>query len=102
MASWASARARARSIARSYHAPGAAPERRASRRASRGAGPMLTAVPMEHTDPAQLGFDPERLERVLGAIDADIAATRPRRATQSGRRLAPDAVFATMSVGKQF
>src|SRR5436853_458239 len=76
MASWASARARARSIARSYHAPGAAPERRASRRASRGAGPMLTAVSMEHTDPAQLGFDPERLERVLGAIDADIAAGR--------------------------
>src|SRR5438876_5342096 len=122
MASWASARARARSIARSYHAPGAAPERRASRRASRGAGPMLTAVPMEHTDPAQLGFDPERLERVLGAIDADIAAGRcdgvalcvARRGRvalrahrgvadrTSGRRLASDAVFATMSVGKQF
>ena len=83
---------------------------------------MLTAVPMEHTDPAQLGFDPERLERVLGAIDADIAAGRcdgvalcvARRGRvalrahrgfadrTSGRRLAPDAVFATMSVGKQF
>ena len=83
---------------------------------------MLTAVPMEHTDPAQLGFDPERLERVLGAIDTDIAAGRydgvalcvARRGRvalrahrgfadrTSGRRLASDAVFATMSVGKQF
>jgi CubicO group peptidase (beta-lactamase class C family) len=77
---------------------------------------------MEQTDPAQLGFDPERLERVLGAIDADIAAGRydgvalcvARRGRValrahrgfadrgSGRRLASDAVFATMSVGKQF
>jgi len=31
---------------------------------------------MEQTDPAQLGFDPEGLESVLGAIDADIAAGR--------------------------
>jgi CubicO group peptidase (beta-lactamase class C family) len=76
---------------------------------------------MEQTDPAQLGFDPERLERVLGA-NADIAAGRydgaalcvARRGRvalrahrgfadrTSGRRLASDAVFATMSVGKQF
>ena len=77
---------------------------------------------MEQTDPAQLGFDPERLERVLRAIDADVAAGRydgvalcvARRGRvalrahrgfadrTSGRRLASDAVFATMSVGKQF
>src|SRR2546422_8764095 len=77
---------------------------------------------MEQTDPAPLGFAPERLERVLGAIDADVAAGRydgvalcvARRGRvalrahrgfadrTSGRRLAPDAVFATMSVGKQF
>ena len=31
---------------------------------------MLTRVRMEQTDPAQLGFDPERLERVLGAEDS--------------------------------
>jgi CubicO group peptidase (beta-lactamase class C family) len=77
---------------------------------------------MEQANPAQLGFDPERLERVLGAIDGDIAAVRydgaalcvTRRGRvalhehrgfadrASGRRLTPDAVFATMSVGKQF
>ena len=68
------------------------------------------------------GFDPERLAHVLRLIDADIDAQRydgaaisVTRADQvallahrgfaeraSGRRLAPDAVFATMSVGKQF
>ena len=77
---------------------------------------------MDQPNPAQLGFDPERLDRVLAAIDGDIAAGRydgaalcvTRRGrvalgTQrgfadraSGRRLAPDAVFTTMSVGKQF
>ena len=77
---------------------------------------------MQSTDPAQLGFDRERLDRVVAAIDGDIAAARydgaalcvTRRgrvalATHrgfadraSGRRLGADAVFTTMSVGKQF
>jgi len=70
----------------------------------------------------ELGFDEERLGRVARAIEADIAAERCHGAALvvarggrialdlvqgyaergSGRRLDRDAVFATMSVGKQF
>ncbi len=77
---------------------------------------------MEHASPARLGFDPERLDRVVTAIDDDIAAGRYDGVTlgvarrgrvalgvtrgfadrANGRRLGADAVFATMSVGKQF
>lgn len=77
---------------------------------------------MKQADPKELGFDPERLARVVEVIDADIAAERYDGAAlcitrhgrvaldahrgyaerAAGRRLAPDAVFTTMSVGKQF
>lgn len=70
----------------------------------------------------ELGFDEDRLARVARAIEADIAAERCHGAALvvarggrialdlvqgyaergSGRRLERDAVFATMSVGKQF
>ena len=77
---------------------------------------------MQPADPGELGFDPERLARVTAVIDADIAAERYDGAAicvtrhgqvalrthrgfadrASGRRLEDDAVFVTMSSGKQF
>jgi CubicO group peptidase (beta-lactamase class C family) len=77
---------------------------------------------MKPADPKDLGFDPERLDRVLRAIERDVEAERYDGAAlcvtrhgrialtahrgfadrAQGRRLSPDAVFATMSVGKQF
>ncbi len=73
-------------------------------------------------DPEALGFDRKRLERVLAAIDADIASERYDGAAltvarhghvalraergyaerASDRRLAPEDVFVSMSIGKQF
>jgi len=77
---------------------------------------------MDDANPKDLGFDPDRLARIPALLDADITADRYDGAavcvTRAGRvalrthrgfadraanrRLAPDAVFATMSVGKQF
>ena len=77
---------------------------------------------METANPKDLGFDPERLARVVDSIDRDVAAGRSHGAAisvgrrgrialhaarghadrASGRKLALDDVFATMSVGKQF
>ena len=77
---------------------------------------------MTQADPKDLGFDLERLARVEHLIDADIdakrydgaairvtrggnvalSATRGLAERTSARRLESDAVFATMSVGKQF
>ena len=72
--------------------------------------------------PGELGFDLERLDRVLAAIDADIAkqsydgvalcvtrhghvalrAARGFAERASGKRLELDDVFVSMSIGKQF
>src|SRR5207244_4226651 len=77
---------------------------------------------MTQADPKDLGFDLERLARVEHLIDADIdakrydgaairvtrggnvalSATRGLAERTSARQLESDAVFATMSVGKQF
>src|SRR5256886_502551 len=77
---------------------------------------------MTRGDPDDLGFDPQRLAHVERLIGADIGAKRYDGAAigvtrggtvavpasrglaerASGRRLESDAVFATMSVGKQF
>jgi CubicO group peptidase (beta-lactamase class C family) len=77
---------------------------------------------MKQAQAKELGFDSDRLEGVVRALDADIAAERYDGAalcvTRRGRvvlrthrgfadrtrglRLADDAVFASMSVGKQF
>src|SRR2546422_4855173 len=77
---------------------------------------------MTRGDPDDLGFDPQRLAYVERLIDADIdaerydgaaicvtrggnvalSASRGLAERASGRRLESDAVFATMSVGKQF
>src|SRR5438093_6395556 len=77
---------------------------------------------MTQANAKDVGFDPERLARVERLIDADIdanrydgaairvtrgdhvalSATRGFAERASGRRLESDAVFATMSVGKQF
>ena len=77
---------------------------------------------MEQATPKDLGFDPDRLDRVIRAIDADIEAQRYDGAAicvvrrgrialsahrgfaerASGRRLDTGAVFASMSIGKQF
>src|SRR2546429_1477461 len=77
---------------------------------------------MTRENPGELGFHPERLEHVVRLLDADIeanrydgaalcvmragqvalSATRGFADREGGRRLESDAVFATMSVGKQF
>src|SRR5438552_11305460 len=77
---------------------------------------------MTQANPKDVGFDPERLARVAHLSEADtdakrydgaairetrggndaLAATRGFAERTSGRRLESDAVFATMSVGKQF
>lgn len=77
---------------------------------------------METTSPKDLGFDAERLERVIRAIDADIEAERydgaaicvARRGRialsahrgyadrAAGKMLEPRSVFVSMSIGKQF
>jgi CubicO group peptidase (beta-lactamase class C family) len=77
---------------------------------------------MKLTPATELGFDPDRLDGVLRALDADIAAERSDGAAlcvtrhghvvlrvqrgfadrARGLRLADDTVFTTMSVGKQF
>src|SRR5438477_7392462 len=77
---------------------------------------------MTRENPGELGFHPERLEHVVRLLDADIeanrydgaalcvmragqvalSATRGFADREGGRRLQSDAVFATMSVGKQF
>src|SRR3989449_10564874 len=77
---------------------------------------------MTRGDPGDLGFDPQRRGHVEALIDADIGAKRCGGAAicltrggnvalsasrglaerASGRRLESDAVFATMSIGKQF
>src|SRR3989475_10739191 len=77
---------------------------------------------MTREDPGDLGFHPERREHVVRLLDADIeanrydgaalcvmragqvalSATRGLADREGGRRLESDAVFATMSVGKQF
>ncbi|MCB1748892.1 MAG: beta-lactamase family protein [Gammaproteobacteria bacterium] len=74
------------------------------------------------TDPADLGFDPERLARLPARLDADIAAGRYHGAAlavsrhgelvyravhgyadrAAGRPLTVDDAFVTFSVGKQF
>src|SRR5437762_10051352 len=77
---------------------------------------------MTRENPGELGFHPERLEHVVRLLDAGIeanrydgaalcvmragqvalSATRGFADREGGRRLESDAVFATMSVGKQF
>jgi len=77
---------------------------------------------MTNVSARELGFDEDRLARVARALDADIAAERCHGAAlvvarggrialdlvhgfadrATGRRLGRDAVFVTMSVGKQF
>jgi len=77
---------------------------------------------MTNVSARELGFDEARLARVARALDADIAAERCHGAAlvvarggrialdlvhgfaerATGRRLGRDAVFVTMSVGKQF
>lgn len=77
---------------------------------------------MSSVSARELGFDEDRLSRVARALDADIAAERCHGAAlvvarggrialdlvhgyaerATGRRLGRDAVFVTMSVGKQF
>ncbi len=80
------------------------------------------AASLEPLDPARLGFDPQRLERAVEALEADIEAGRCDGGTllvsrreglalracrgfadrAAGRRLEPDDVFFSMSIGKQF
>ncbi len=80
------------------------------------------AYDLAPTTPEDAGFDPERLRRVVAAIDADIERERYDGAAlavgrhgrvvlraergfaerASGRRLARDDVFVSMSIGKQF
>lgn len=77
---------------------------------------------MSHCDPRELGFDRERLERVVRTIDAEIELERydgaaicvARRGKTAlfehrgfadrgdGRRLSATDVFVSMSIGKQF
>ncbi len=77
---------------------------------------------MSNVSARELGFDEDRLARVARVLDADIAAERCHGAAlvvarggrvaldlvhgfadrATGRRLGRDAVFVTMSVGKQF
>jgi CubicO group peptidase (beta-lactamase class C family) len=79
-----------------------------------------TALPAG--DPAALGFDPQRLARVVRAIDADVEAARydgaaicvARRGAvalsahrgfaerSASHALEPSSVFVSMSIGKQF
>src|SRR5262249_24635645 len=77
---------------------------------------------MTRNDASELGFHPERLDHVVHLLDDDIerrrydgaalcvtrgghvavSATRGFADREVGKRLESDAVFATMSVGKQF
>jgi CubicO group peptidase (beta-lactamase class C family) len=80
-------------------------------------GPTLELV-----DPGRLGFDPQRLQRAVEALEADVEAGRCDGGTllvgrreglalhacrgfadrARGRRLEPQDVFLSMSIGKQF
>ena len=84
--------------------------------------PQSPVTPIATTTPEDLGFDPERLERVREKIVADIDADRCHGVNlivarhgeavlnvtegyadrAAGRELDPHSVFATMSVAKQF